>query len=117
MTLFIYRSTVFVADGAPSLVLSRNGSFSLCRGKGIQGANTDFLICAAVTNLKREGQKGTALFCIFGYACQTIDNLDDGGQSMKTTKKILDYEYEEVLDAKTRELIRVACAVAVGCPD
>lgn len=36
---------------------------------------------------------------------------------MKIRKKILDYEYEEVLDEKVRELIRVGCAVAVGCPD
>ena len=36
---------------------------------------------------------------------------------MKVRKKFLDFEYEEVLDVKTRELIRVACAVAVGCPD
>ncbi len=35
---------------------------------------------------------------------------------MRITKRILDFEYEEVLDAKTRELIRVGCAVAVGCP-
>jgi AhpD family alkylhydroperoxidase len=35
---------------------------------------------------------------------------------MKIRKKILDYEYEEVLEVKYRELIRVACAVAVGCP-
>ncbi len=35
---------------------------------------------------------------------------------MKINKKILDYEYQEVLDVKTRELIRVACAIAVGCP-
>lgn len=35
---------------------------------------------------------------------------------MKTRKKILDYEYEEVLETKYRELIRVGCAVAVGCP-
>jgi alkylhydroperoxidase/carboxymuconolactone decarboxylase family protein YurZ len=35
---------------------------------------------------------------------------------MKIRKKFLEYEYEEVLDAKTRELIRVGCAVAVGCP-
>ena len=35
---------------------------------------------------------------------------------MNIRKKILDYEYEEVLDSKTRELIRVSCAVAVGCP-
>lgn len=40
-----------------------------------------------------------------------------GGEAMKMRKKILDYEYEEVLDVKTRELIRVGCAVAVGCPD
>ena len=38
------------------------------------------------------------------------------GDIMKIRKKILDYEYEEVLDARTRELIRVGCAVAVGCP-
>jgi len=36
---------------------------------------------------------------------------------MKTRRKFLDYTYEEVLDVKTRELIRVGCAVAVGCPD
>jgi alkylhydroperoxidase/carboxymuconolactone decarboxylase family protein YurZ len=36
---------------------------------------------------------------------------------MRTRKKILDYEYSEVLDLKTRELIRLACAVAVNCPD
>jgi alkylhydroperoxidase/carboxymuconolactone decarboxylase family protein YurZ len=35
---------------------------------------------------------------------------------MNIRKRILDYEYEEVLDVKTRELIRVGCAVAVGCP-
>jgi alkylhydroperoxidase/carboxymuconolactone decarboxylase family protein YurZ len=35
---------------------------------------------------------------------------------MNIRKKILDYEYEEVLDIKTRELIRVACAIATGCP-
>jgi len=36
---------------------------------------------------------------------------------MKTRNKILDYEFTEVLDVKVRELIRVACAVAVNCPD
>jgi len=36
---------------------------------------------------------------------------------MKSRAKFLDYTYEEVLDTKTRELIRVGCAVAVGCPD
>jgi alkylhydroperoxidase/carboxymuconolactone decarboxylase family protein YurZ len=35
---------------------------------------------------------------------------------MNIRKQILDYGYEEVLDARTRELIRVGCAVAVGCP-
>ncbi len=35
---------------------------------------------------------------------------------MKLSKRILDYEYEEVLDVKTRELIRVACAIVTGCP-
>jgi alkylhydroperoxidase/carboxymuconolactone decarboxylase family protein YurZ len=35
---------------------------------------------------------------------------------MNIRKKILDYEYEEVIEVKYRELIRVACAVAVGCP-
>lgn len=35
---------------------------------------------------------------------------------MKIRKQILDFEYAEVLDVKTRELIRVGCAVAVGCP-
>ena len=43
-------------------------------------------------------------------------SLFDGGFFMKIRKKILDYEYEEVLDTKTRELIRVGCAIAVGCP-
>jgi len=36
---------------------------------------------------------------------------------MQTRKNILDYQFTEVLDVKTRELIRVACAVAVNCPD
>jgi alkylhydroperoxidase/carboxymuconolactone decarboxylase family protein YurZ len=36
---------------------------------------------------------------------------------MQTRKKILDFHFTEVLDVKTRELIRVACAVAVNCPD
>lgn len=36
---------------------------------------------------------------------------------MKIRKTFLDFEYQEVLDPRTRELIRVACAVAVGCPD
>ena len=36
---------------------------------------------------------------------------------MKIRKNILDFEFTEVLDVKTRELIRVACAVAVNCPD
>jgi alkylhydroperoxidase/carboxymuconolactone decarboxylase family protein YurZ len=36
---------------------------------------------------------------------------------MNIRKKMFDYEYAEVLDVKTRELIRVGCAVAVGCPD
>ena len=36
---------------------------------------------------------------------------------MRKRNQILDYTYNEVLDIKTRELIRVACAVAVNCPD
>ena len=36
---------------------------------------------------------------------------------MNIRKKFFDFEYPEVLDIKTRELIRVACAVAVQCPD
>lgn len=36
---------------------------------------------------------------------------------MTIRKQIFDYQYSEVLDLKTRELIRVGCAVAVGCPD
>jgi alkylhydroperoxidase/carboxymuconolactone decarboxylase family protein YurZ len=37
--------------------------------------------------------------------------------NMTTRKKIqVDFEYEEVLDAKTRRLIQVGCAVAAGCP-
>ena len=35
---------------------------------------------------------------------------------MRIRKQILDFDYEEVLDPRTRELIRVGCAVAVGCP-
>lgn len=36
--------------------------------------------------------------------------------SVRVRKKFLDYEYEEVLDGRVRELIRVGCAIAVGCP-
>ncbi len=36
---------------------------------------------------------------------------------MQNRNHILDYHFTEVLDVKTRELIRVACAVAVNCPD
>jgi AhpD family alkylhydroperoxidase len=37
---------------------------------------------------------------------------------MKIRKKAtINFEYEEVLDARTRELIRVGCAVAVGCSE
>lgn len=37
---------------------------------------------------------------------------------MKTRKKVFaDYSYSETLDIRTRELIRVAVAVAVNCPD
>lgn len=36
---------------------------------------------------------------------------------MNIRKQVFDYQYSEVLDLKTRELIRVGCAVAVGCPD
>jgi alkylhydroperoxidase/carboxymuconolactone decarboxylase family protein YurZ len=35
---------------------------------------------------------------------------------MNVRKQFLDFSYVEVLDARTRELIRVGCAVAVGCP-
>ncbi len=36
---------------------------------------------------------------------------------MKIRKKAtINFEFEEVLDARTRELIRVGCAVAVKCP-
>lgn len=36
---------------------------------------------------------------------------------MNMRKKFFDFEYSEVLDTKTVELIRTACAVAVHCPD
>jgi alkylhydroperoxidase/carboxymuconolactone decarboxylase family protein YurZ len=36
---------------------------------------------------------------------------------MKMRKQFFDFDYPEVLDVKTRELIRVACAIAVQCPD
>jgi len=29
----------------------------------------------------------------------------------------VDFQFEEVLDKKTQGLIRMACAVAVNCPD
>jgi hypothetical protein len=36
---------------------------------------------------------------------------------MAAWKKVqVDFEYEEVLDAKTRRLIQAGCAVAAGCP-
>jgi hypothetical protein len=36
---------------------------------------------------------------------------------MATRKRIeVDFEYEEVLDARTRRLIQAGCAVAAGCP-
>jgi len=39
------------------------------------------------------------------------------GKNVTTRKKLLvDFEYEEVLDAKTRRLIQAGCAVAAGCP-
>ena len=40
-----------------------------------------------------------------------------GRALMNIRKKFLDYEYEEVLDGRVRELIRVGCAIAVGCPN
>ena len=42
------------------------------------------------------------------------NNQEEG---MRIRKQFFDFEYEEVLDVKTRELIRVACAVTVHCPD
>lgn len=36
---------------------------------------------------------------------------------MNHRKQILDFEFSEVLEPKARELIRVACAVVVNCPD
>jgi hypothetical protein len=45
-----------------------------------------------------------------------LANQGKGGK-VATLKKIeIDFQYEEVLDAKTRRLIQMACAVAVGCP-
>ena len=49
-----------------------------------------------------------------GRACQDHQRHEEA--PVKIRKKILDYEYEEVLETKYRELIRVGCAVAVGCP-
>lgn len=43
-------------------------------------------------------------------------NDNYGRTIMNIRKKFLDYEYEEVLDGRVRELIRVGCAIAVGCP-
>lgn len=45
-----------------------------------------------------------------------LSAINRKGDFMNIKKKILDFEFEEVLDVKTRELIRVGCAVAVGCP-
>lgn len=55
-------------------------------------------------------RKNTQCYCSDQYCVRKR------GMRMRTRKKILDYEYEEVLDTKTRELIRVGCAIAVGCP-
>ncbi|GAB4184380.1 MAG: hypothetical protein Tsb0017_08770 [Geothermobacteraceae bacterium] len=49
--------------------------------------------------------------------CQGPDYPAAEGGIMKLRKTFFDFEYTEVLDIKTRELIRVACAVAVHCPD
>jgi alkylhydroperoxidase/carboxymuconolactone decarboxylase family protein YurZ len=39
------------------------------------------------------------------------------GETMATRKKLqIDFEYEEVLDAKTRRLVHIGSAVAAGCP-
>ena len=50
----------------------------------------------------------------------TRERMNQHGSNRRTTmnirKKFLDYEYEEVLDGRVRELIRVGCAIAVGCP-
>ncbi len=47
-----------------------------------------------------------------------MSNLADYNRraAMNIRKKFLDYEYEEVRDGRVRELIRVGCAIAVGCP-
>lgn len=60
-------------------------------------------------------QYGSAIKPVYGASGIAV-KLFGGGFFMKIRKKILDYEYEEVLDTKTRELIRVGCAIAVGCP-
>jgi len=40
-----------------------------------------------------------------------------GETSVTMRKKIqIDFDYEEVLDVKTRRLIQAGCAVATGCP-
>jgi alkylhydroperoxidase/carboxymuconolactone decarboxylase family protein YurZ len=52
---------------------------------------------------------------VVDYMKMTCVHAAKGG-TMKIRKKVFDFEYEEVLDARTRELIRVGCAVAVGCP-
>jgi len=55
--------------------------------------------------------------CRYSVAFHVLDEIiRKESPTMRIRKKILDYEYEEVLDVKTRELIRVGCAVAVGCP-
>lgn len=62
-------------------------------------------------------QKAHVVISLFNLLQRIHDNeVSKGGMEMKIRKQILDFEYEEVLDAKTRELIRTACAVTVGCP-
>jgi alkylhydroperoxidase/carboxymuconolactone decarboxylase family protein YurZ len=46
-----------------------------------------------------------------------FDNDSRKGENMAARKKVqIDFEYEEVLDAKTRRLVHVGSAVAAGCP-
>jgi alkylhydroperoxidase/carboxymuconolactone decarboxylase family protein YurZ len=52
----------------------------------------------------------------YRHVCRAKTVTSERRLVMQIRKKILDYEYEEVLDTRTRELIRVGCAVAVGCP-
>ena len=60
----------------------------------------------------KTSRKAVLFVCFLCY----VDVFHRQEGTMRIRKQILDFDYEEVLDSRTRELIRVGCAVAVGCP-